>query len=114
MSVPTQRIGSPLGVGDCDSLAINDTSLPRQGNPNSCHQILWEDGDRVFCRRRVRDDGNWSAVLVFLLVAAYPSSTNLDRLARAYELKDALDGLWSVRPRETRGLKRTHAINYAE
>jgi len=66
MSVPTQIIGSPLGVADCDSLAINDISLPRsarEGDPNSSYQILWEDGDRVFCRRwRVGDFGNWSAV----------------------------------------------------
>jgi hypothetical protein len=102
MSVPTQRIGSPLGVADCDLLAINDVSLPRsarEGDPNSSYQILWEDGDRVFCRRwRVGDDGNWSAVLVVLPVAAHPSPSNLDRLAHAYELKDALDGLRAVRP----------------
>ena len=94
MSVPAQRIGSPLDVADCDSLAINDVSLPRsgrEGDPNSSYQILWEDGDRVFCRRwRVGDDGNWSAVLVVLPVAAHPSRSNLDRLAHAYELKDAL------------------------
>jgi hypothetical protein len=106
MSVPTQRIGSPLGVGDCDSLAINDIfSLPRsarEGDPNSSYQVLWEDGDRVFCRRRrVGDDGTWSAVLVVLPVAAHPSPSNLDRLAHAYELKGALDGLWAVRPLET-------------
>jgi hypothetical protein len=102
MSVPAQRIGSPLGVADCDSLASNDISLPRsarEGDPNSSYQILWEDGDRVFCRRRrVGDDGNWSAVLVVLPVAAHPSPSNLDRPGQAYELKDALDGLWAVRP----------------
>jgi len=102
MSVPTQRIGSPLGVADCDSLAINDISLPRsarEGDPNSSYQILWEDGDRVFCRWRcVGDDGTWSAVLLVLSFAARPSHSNLDRPAHADELKDALDGLWAVRP----------------
>jgi hypothetical protein len=105
MSVPTQRIASPLGVADCDSLAINEISLPgsaREGAPDSSYQILWEDGDRVFCRRsRVADDGNWSAVLVVVPVAAHPSPSSLDRLAHAYELKGALDGLWAVRPLET-------------
>ena len=74
MSVPIQRIGTPLGVADCDSLAINDISLPRsahEGNPNSSYQILWEGGDHVFWRRRrVDNDGTWSAVLVVLPVAA--------------------------------------------
>jgi hypothetical protein len=87
MSVSTQRIGSPLGVADCDSLAINDISLPRaarEGDLNSSYQILWEDGDRVFCRR-VGDDGNWSAVLVVLPVAAHPPPSNFDRLTQAFE-----------------------------
>jgi hypothetical protein len=74
MSVPIQRIGTPLGVADCKSLAINDISVPRsarEGDPNSSYQILWEDGDRVFWRRRrVGDDGTWSAVLVVLPIAA--------------------------------------------
>ena len=62
---------------------------------------MWEDGERVFCQRwRVGDDGNWSAVLVVLLVAAHAFPSNLDRLAPAYELKDALDG-WAMRPLET-------------
>ena len=56
-------------------------------------QVLWEDGDRVFCRGwRLGDDGNPSAVLVVLPAAERPSPSSLDRLAHEYGLKDELDG----------------------
>jgi hypothetical protein len=57
-------------------------------------QILWEDGERVFCRGwRLGDDGNPSAVLVVLPATERPSPSSLDRLAYEYGLKDELDGL---------------------
>jgi hypothetical protein len=31
-------------------------------------------------------------------LSLHPTLSNLDRPAHAYELKDALDGLWAVRP----------------
>jgi hypothetical protein len=41
---------------------------------------LWEDGERVFRRRRrMRDDGNRSAVLVVLPAAEHPSRSSPDR-----------------------------------
>ena len=64
-------------------------------------QVLWEDGDRVFCRVwRLGDDGNPSAVLVILPAAERPSPSGLDRLAHEYGLKDELDGAWAVQPLE--------------
>ena len=64
-------------------------------------QVLWEDGDRVFCRGwRLGDDGNPSAVLVVLPAAERPSPSSLDRLAHEYGLKDELDGAWAVQPLE--------------
>jgi hypothetical protein len=57
-------------------------------------QILWDDGERVFCRGwRLGDDGNPSAVLVVLPATERPSPSSLDRLAHEYGLKDELDGL---------------------
>ena len=54
-------------------------------------QVLWEDGERVFCRGwRQGDDGNPSAVLVVLPAAERPSPSSLDN-----GLKDELDGAWS-------------------
>src|ERR1700733_14956367 len=63
-------------------------------------QVLWEDGDRVFCRAVRRVEGYQAAVLAVLPAAEHPTPATLDRLAREYALKDALDGAWAVRPLE--------------
>jgi serine/threonine protein kinase len=63
------------------------------------NQVLWENGERVFCRGwRLGDDGSRSAVLVVLPAGEHPSASSLDRLAHEYGLKDELDGAWAVRP----------------
>ena len=61
---------------------------------HSRFQVLWQDGDRVFCRRV---DGERD-VLAVLLAAEHPAPAALDRLAHEYSLKDELDGAWAVRP----------------
>src|SRR4030081_3590929 len=61
-------------------------------------QILWEDGERVFCRGESRANGYRGPVLAVLPAAEHPTPVTLDRLAREYELKDELDGAWAVRP----------------
>ncbi len=64
-------------------------------------QILWEDGERAFCRgSRGGSDGDRSTVLLVVLVAERPPPFALDRLAREYELKDELDGAWAAHPLE--------------
>jgi hypothetical protein len=56
-------------------------------------QVLWEEGDRVFCRGRRRStDGDRDTVLAVLLAAEHPTSTSLDRLAHEYGLRDELEG----------------------
>jgi PAS domain S-box-containing protein len=66
---------------------------------NSGVQVLWEDGEHVFCRaRRLGADGNRTAVLAMLPATEHPSPGSLDRLAHEYGLKDELDGAWAVRP----------------
>ena len=68
---------------------------------DSTFQVLWEDGDRVFCRGwRLGADGNRSTVLAVLPAAEHPAPATLDRLAHEYELKDDLDGAWAARPLE--------------
>jgi len=63
--------------------------------------VLWEDGERVFCRgQRPGADGEQRAVLIVLPAGERPSPTNLARLAHQYELKDELDGGWAARPLE--------------
>src|SRR5580704_12043006 len=69
------------------------------GGVNSL-QVLWEDGERVFCRGERSADGHGAAVLAVLPAAEHPTPATLGRLAREYELKDELDGAWAVRPLE--------------
>ncbi|HXA70375.1 MAG TPA: protein kinase, partial [Stellaceae bacterium] len=63
-------------------------------------QVLWEDGERVFCRRESRVDGNPAAVLAVLPAVEHPTPATLEGLAREYGLKDELNGAWAVRPLE--------------
>ena len=68
---------------------------------NGSLQVLWQEGDRVFCRGwRQSADGGERAVLFMLPAAERPSPATLDRLAHYYELKDELDGAWAARPLE--------------
>jgi len=86
------------------SLAVSRLSLSPfagEGDQESGCQVLWEDGERVFCRGwRLGEDRSRSAVLVVLPVAAHPSPSSLDRLAHEHGLKEELDGAWAVRPLE--------------
>src|SRR6266446_6993542 len=61
-------------------------------------QVLWEDGERVFCRKESHTDGHRGAVLAVLPSTEHPTPATLGRLAHEYELKDELDGAWAVRP----------------
>ncbi|MGO7761990.1 AAA family ATPase [Rhizobium ruizarguesonis] len=64
-------------------------------------EVLWEDGERVFCRRWLLDsDGTRKATLAVLPVAEHPTPASLDRLAHEYRLKDELDRTWAARPLE--------------
>ena len=75
------------------------TQFSADGDRN--FQVLWEDGDRVFCRAWRQDaDGSRHVVLAVLPAAEHPTAATLDRLAHEYGLKDALDGTWAVRPLE--------------
>jgi serine/threonine protein kinase len=65
---------------------------------NSTFQVLWEDGERVFCREERRGNGDLPGVLAVLPAAEHPASATLDRLAHEYGLKDELDRAWAVRP----------------
>ena len=62
-------------------------------------QVLWEDGDRVFCRGwREDSDGSRGSLLVVLPTAERPLPASLDRLAHEYELRDELESGWAARP----------------
>lgn len=63
-------------------------------------QILWDDGERVFCRGQRPCDGGGHDVLLAQPAAEHPLPTSLDRLAHEFGLKDELNGAWAVRPLE--------------
>jgi PAS domain S-box-containing protein len=64
-------------------------------------RVLWEDGDRIFCRgHRGSADGGRDTVLAVLPATEHPTPASLDRLAHEYGLKDELDVAWAVRPLE--------------
>jgi len=63
-------------------------------------QVLWVDGERVFCRGERNNDGHRDAVLVVRPAAEHPTPAVHGRLAREYGLKDDLDGAWALRPLE--------------
>jgi PAS domain S-box-containing protein len=70
---------------------------------DSGFEVLWQDGDRVFCREwRRAADGNRDAVVTVQPAAEHPTTSSLNRLSHEYELKDELDGAWAVRPLELR------------
>src|SRR4029453_4884582 len=64
-------------------------------------QVLWEDGDVLFCRGW-RDSGDSSRATVLAVVPAAepPTPGIVERLAHEYGLQDELDGGWAARPLE--------------
>ncbi|UZE21469.1 AAA family ATPase [Pseudomonas sp. B21-056] len=63
-------------------------------------QILWDDGERTFCRQlRSGAEGKYS-VLVARPAGEQPRPGCLGRLAHEFGLKDELENTWSVRPLE--------------
>ena len=64
-------------------------------------QVLWEDGDRLFCRGWHRGiDGDRGPVLAVLPAAEHPTPATIDLLAHEYGLRDDLDAAWAARPLE--------------
>jgi PAS domain S-box-containing protein len=104
MSVPLQIGRSTPEVRNSGSLAVSHLSLSPfagEGGQDSGCLVLWEDGERVFCRGwRLGGDGSRSPVLVVLPLAAHPSPSTLDRLTHECGLKEELGKAWAMRPLE--------------
>jgi predicted ATPase/signal transduction histidine kinase len=72
-----------------------------QYNPDGVSdlQVLWEDGERVFCRGWREDgEGIRSGVLAVLPAAERSPPAILDRLDHEYALRGELDATWAARP----------------
>src|SRR3954468_13629709 len=65
-------------------------------------QVLWEDGERAFCRGVIHASGKPTSVLVMEPGAEHPSPAILDPLAHDFAFRNELDGAWAVRPLELR------------
>ena len=63
---------------------------------NSGFEVVWEDGERVFCRGNSHGDDT-TLVLAVQPAAEDPTPATLDRLAHEYGLKEELDGAGAVR-----------------
>lgn len=62
-------------------------------------EVLWEDAERLLCRRwRTCANGDRQSVLVVLPVTEHPTPNSLNRLTHEYEIKDDLDDAWAARP----------------
>ena len=80
-----------------------DLSSQFDTNGDGRPEILWEDGERIFCRRwRRQADGNRHAVLAVLSAVEHPPPASLARFVHEYELRDELDSAWAALPLELR------------
>jgi serine/threonine protein kinase len=87
----------PPSVGQW-STSLNPSSQFACGG-NSGFQVLWEDGERLFCRGNGHGDDT-TLVLAVLPAIEHPAPAVVDRLAHEYELRDELDAAWAARPLE--------------
>jgi len=65
------------------------------------HEVLWEDGERVFCKRcYAGPDTDQPSVLAVFPVVDRPTPESLNRLEHEFGLRDELDRAWALRPIE--------------
>src|SRR5690242_10369937 len=73
-------------------------------------QVLWEDGERVFCRGQRHANGHRAAMLAVLLHAALPTPANVVIFAAECGLREALEDAWAVRPVEIGRYRRPNML----
>ncbi|MEO7715312.1 MAG: AAA family ATPase [Capsulimonas sp.] len=80
---------------------MNPFSWFGAGGENDPLEVLWEDGERVYCRTwREGPDGAQHEFLAVLAAGEHPTLGGVNRLTHEYGLKDHLDDAWAVRPLE--------------
>ena len=78
---------------------MNPSSWFGADGGTSVEEVLWQDGERVVCRRWRDGAGrDRQAVLVALQVAEHPTPGSLNRLTHEYEVREELDDAWAARP----------------
>ena len=77
------------------------TSWLDVGGEDDLPELLWEDGDRRFCRIwRKGADGARRSMLAVLPATEHRTPGSISRLAHEYELQEYLDSAWALRPVE--------------
>jgi PAS domain S-box-containing protein len=77
------------------------TMLRSSGTDDLPLDVLWEDGEFVFCSTwRVDASGKRKELIAVRSTAEDPTSGTIARLTHEYELKDHLDGAWAAVPQE--------------
>ena len=78
---------------------MNPSSWFGADGDNGVDEVLWQDSERVVCRRwRHGASGDRQTVLAVLPAAEHPTPDSLNRLTHEYGLKDDLDRAWAARP----------------
>jgi PAS domain S-box-containing protein len=69
------------------------------GGEDGALQVLWGDGERVFCRTwRESADGRRQEFIAVTCAGEQPTPGSINRLTHEYGLKDHLDAAWALRP----------------
>jgi PAS domain S-box-containing protein len=71
------------------------------GNSDIGSEVLWQDGERLVCRRwRIAANGCRQTVLIVVSAAEHPTPSSLNRLTNEYDIKDDLEDAWAAQPLE--------------
>jgi predicted ATPase/signal transduction histidine kinase len=70
------------------------------GWENDSLEVLWEDGERAFCRWRDRHVGDRHAFMPMVSSVGHQTLESTRRLTHEYALKDHLEAAWALRPLE--------------
>jgi len=89
----TRWSARPGGVQDLDLSVRSGAAIEGE------LQVLWEHGDRFFCRAWLLDaNANRRTVLAVVPVAEHSAPATLDRLTHEYGLRDDREAADAVRP----------------
>ena len=80
---------------------MNQLSWLDAGGEDCPPEVLWEDGERRFCRTwRHGTDGARQACIAVLPATEHPTPGSVGRLTHEYALRSHLDGAWALQPLE--------------
>jgi predicted ATPase/signal transduction histidine kinase len=63
-------------------------------------EVLWEDGERIYCKTWRDGDGARQEFMAVLPADEHPSPDSINRLTHEYGLRDHLDDAWALQPLE--------------